>query len=137
MNYITGLFLNYMTEEDAFWSLRQIMENTPYRMNKWFNQELTMVHTSHYQVLAKHENENIDGKIDREVFAGIIFASQRVVHSSLHVYNRSILEKHDNHLCSGLCVFSRDPFLMMWLFVFGIFSSPKAGRLYIKFHWHC
>ena len=50
MNYITGLFLNYMTEEEAFWSLRQLMENTPYRMSKWFNQELTMVHTSHYQM---------------------------------------------------------------------------------------
>lgn len=50
MNYIVGLFLNYMTEEDTFWALRQLMENTPYRMSKWFNQELIMVHTSHYQV---------------------------------------------------------------------------------------
>ena len=89
MNYITGLFLNYMTEEEAFWSLRQIMENTPYRMNKWFNQELTMVHTSHYQVYQNYKNKNnkIDGKADRKVFAGIIFASQRLVYSSLHVYD--------------------------------------------------
>lgn len=50
MNYIVGLFLNYMTEEESFYALRQLMENTPYRMNKWFNQELTMVHTCHYQV---------------------------------------------------------------------------------------
>lgn len=50
MNYIVGLFLNYMTEEETFYALRQLMENTPYRMNKWFNQDLTMVHTSHYQV---------------------------------------------------------------------------------------
>lgn len=51
MNYLVGILLNYMTEEEAFWSLRQLMENSPYLMSKWFNQDLTMVHTSHYQVL--------------------------------------------------------------------------------------
>ena len=36
MNYIVGLFLCYMPEEDAFWTLRQVMENAPYSMASFF-----------------------------------------------------------------------------------------------------
>lgn len=50
MNYIVGLFLLYMSEKEAFWALCQLMENSPFFMTKWFNQDLTMVHTSDYQM---------------------------------------------------------------------------------------
>lgn len=54
MNYIVALLLNYMSEEEAFWSLRQLMENSPFLMCNWLNQDLTMVHTCCYQVWADH-----------------------------------------------------------------------------------
>lgn len=50
MNYLVGLFLTYMSEEETFWALRQLMENAPYMMSMWFNQDLTMVHTCGYQM---------------------------------------------------------------------------------------
>ncbi|KAK8800274.1 hypothetical protein WA171_004909 [Blastocystis sp. BT1] len=50
MNYLVGLLLIYMTEEEAFWALCQLMDNSPFLMNQWFNQDLVMVHTSYYQM---------------------------------------------------------------------------------------
>ena len=67
MNYIVGLFLLYMSEKEAFWALCQLMENSPFFMSKWFNQELTMVHTSDYQVLLLLF-PSIDGKTDGKVY---------------------------------------------------------------------
>ena len=60
MNYIVGMLLNYMTEEESYWALCQLMENSPFLMSKWFNQELTMVHTSHYQVMFTLCNSSVD-----------------------------------------------------------------------------
>ncbi|KAK8798747.1 hypothetical protein WA158_007831 [Blastocystis sp. Blastoise] len=36
MNYLVGLFLCYMTEEDSFWTLVQLMDNYPYEMSPYF-----------------------------------------------------------------------------------------------------
>lgn len=61
MNYLVGLLLIYMTEEEAFWALCQLMENSPFLMNQWFNQELVMVHTSYYQVFDGNGDNFVDG----------------------------------------------------------------------------
>ena len=69
MNYIVGLFLLYMSEKEAFWALCQLMENSPFFMTKWFNQDLTMVHTSDYQVPLL-SSYSLDGEADGEVYPG-------------------------------------------------------------------
>ena len=61
MNYLVGLLLIYMTEEEAFWALCQLMDNSPFLMNQWFNQDLVMVHTSDYQVCDGDKIEFVDG----------------------------------------------------------------------------
>ena len=123
MNYLVGLLLTYMSEEETFWALRQLMENTPFLMSTWFNQDLTMVHTCGYQ-MEKLLDKYLPaiGSYLREIGITPILYTPEVVSFNFH----------KTHLCSGLCVFTPDHFHLMWLSVFGIFSLPKDGLLCIK-----
>lgn len=132
MNYIVGLFLNYMTEEESFFALRQLMENTPYRMNKWFNQSLTMVHTSHYQVNSIKFRIHFRWKS----FFKSIYPNQLLILPILVSCLQCILLRSFQNIYvmySGLCVFFHVHSPMMWQFVFGIFSLLKDGQLCIKY----
>ena len=124
MNYLVGLLLTYMSEEETFWALRQLMENSPFLMSTWFNQDLTMVHTCGYQMerLLDKYLPTI-GSYLRDIGITPILYTPEVVSFGLH---------NNTHLCSGLCVFTPDRSLLTWLSVFGIFLLQRDGLLCIK-----
>ena len=127
MNYLVGLLLTYMSEEETFWALRQLMENSPFLMSTWFNQDLTMVHTCGYQMerlLDKYLPAI--GSYLRDIGITPILYTPEVVSFGL---------RNKTHPCSGLCVFTPDRSLLMWLSVSGIFLSLKDGPLFIKSRW--
>jgi hypothetical protein len=50
MNYVAGLLLCYMPDEDAFWVLKTLMDDDHHIMRKVFNPTLEKVHICLYQM---------------------------------------------------------------------------------------